>query len=259
MKNSISAITVDGKPLAEYIAKTQPKRIHNKTFTNGISGGKSARGAVIYDAGQKAQKVRVRGEIFSWKEKAPYVASGFSILGGVELSVDEKEVRCHECGEWRECLTAHIRIHRMRAREYRIRHGINMASSLNAPSYMASRPKFPSHRRWVKGQRPPQLSTESALLRAQVLSERKLVIGRARAESQNLYSLCEEQRLKTIRSYAKQLGHTPSVKELNAFVHDNGTRPISQGALTQFFGYPLKSIMLRAGLTPRKYGINQYS
>jgi hypothetical protein len=74
--------------------------------------------------------VRVRGVIQIYDEKG-YEPSGESIKGALELSDDQEQLKCHECGDWFENLAKHVMHgHDMRVAEYKRLHGLKKTSAL---------------------------------------------------------------------------------------------------------------------------------
>jgi hypothetical protein len=75
--------------------------------------------------------VLMRGVVYAYAHKAPYVKSGQSVHGAVEVDLATNFMRCHECGSWWRGLGQHIHhAHNMTARQYKINHGLRMATSL---------------------------------------------------------------------------------------------------------------------------------
>ena len=81
------------------------------------------------------RKVMIRGQVFSYKEKAPFVPSGVSVFGAVEYDFAKDRLRCHECGEWFAGLSAHISFrHTLTLREYKVKHGLRLVTKLVSES-----------------------------------------------------------------------------------------------------------------------------
>lgn len=78
-----------------------------------------------------ATHVLIGGMIFPWKNKAPYVASGRSILGGLEYNLVHDTVRCHICGKWFDTLNSHLRKDEgIELATYRATYGLTCATTL---------------------------------------------------------------------------------------------------------------------------------
>lgn len=150
------------------------------------------------------EKVLIRGKVFLYKAKAPFVPSGVSIYGALEYDEAEEKVRCHECGDWLLALSVHISTkHKMHPRAYRARHGLRVQTSLSAPSAFATQ----------RQQRP-----STPLLEAGKRSLRS--IGRPRperyqhAERINENNTCQAQILARLEALAERLGRTPKCSEI---------------------------------------------
>lgn len=79
----------------------------------------------------REEQVLIRGKVFLYKQKAPFVPSGKSVLGALEYREADDKVRCHECGEWKIALGQHLhKEHGVTAAEYKERHGLRQQSAL---------------------------------------------------------------------------------------------------------------------------------
>lgn len=76
--------------------------------------------------------VMIRGQVFRWEEKAPFVESGESVLGAVEVNPETRESKCHECGGWFKKIGSHLSgmADHPGAREYKTRHGLRLGSGV---------------------------------------------------------------------------------------------------------------------------------
>jgi len=84
------------------------------------------------------EQVLIRGKVFLYRQKAPFVPSGASVHGALEYNGESDELRCHECGGWYRMLATHIvKAHRIRAAEYRKRHGLRRLCALCGPKMIA--------------------------------------------------------------------------------------------------------------------------
>jgi hypothetical protein len=80
-----------------------------------------------------AEQVLIRGKVFLYKQKAPFVPSGKSVLGALEYDEATDRVRCHECGEWFGSVGQHARrAHMLSPKDYNARHGLRLGASLCA-------------------------------------------------------------------------------------------------------------------------------
>jgi hypothetical protein len=79
--------------------------------------------------------VIMRGQVFRWEEKEPFVSSGKSILGALEYDRDADALRCHVCGGWYRRLGNHIanREDHPDTQAYRLEHGIRRTTGLWSP------------------------------------------------------------------------------------------------------------------------------
>lgn len=190
-----------------------------------------------YD-GQSSRQVRIGCEIFLYREKAPFVASGESVCGALEYDAIGDLVRCHECGQWRSHLGLHVwRSHHMTAREYKIRHGLNVGSALCNERI---RSKLIAHKN------TPKMIANCKRIARRVGDSRpqgnRPVFGGSH-ELRNRNGMCQKQILKRIGDLAHRLGCTPTSKELIA----NGLNPSS---IEHIFGYRMREVIVLAGLMP---------
>lgn len=83
--------------------------------------------------------VIIRGQVFRWEEKAPFVSSGKSVHGAIEYDREAEKVKCHECGEWFRKIGIHIKnSHPISSvPNYKSKHGIRRCSSLSTPDLRA--------------------------------------------------------------------------------------------------------------------------
>lgn len=153
-----------------------------------------------------ADYVIIRGQVFRWEEKAPFVLSGKSVEGAIEYDRTNEKIKCHECGRWFASLAGHIRIHDG-VKAYKLKHGIRVTSALHAPKIRKKshiqnmdvvRAAKKCNRKW-NGQRGMNYSSG--------------------AERRNEKGHCPIQIPTAIQEKAVELGHTPSMLEfLSGFV-----------------------------------------
>ena len=156
------------------------------------------------------QFVRINGKTLLYKQKAPFVASGMSIQGGIEYDAEEDKLRCHECGEWFKSLGPHIwQAHGISGRDYKSKHALMMGSSLVNENMrlIASRTMAAMN----------SADPEACRKRISNLLNRGRGsrVHRLRAELRNERRTCPAQLLADIRKLASKLGHTPSQTELS--------------------------------------------
>jgi ROS/MUCR transcriptional regulator protein len=189
------------------------------------------------------RKVIIRGHVFDYEEKAPFVVSGQSLLGAVEYDPVQEKVKCHECGGWfRYVAGTHLRFtHKLASLAYKLRHGINVKSPICAPSFSAIRGK----------QHKPTAEQTAVLVEAGRLHKRLYgnnLTNRVghNYERANATNRCQAQTLFRIQLLAADLGHTPSSDEMCAVGLD-------QPLLVRNFGNRRKAVEI-AGLEPRPTG-----
>lgn len=214
----------------------------------------------------EATHVLIRGELFPFAAKAPFVTSGKSILGAAEYrEVDGKqcgEFKCHECGAWCPDLGNHVRFshrnfnkHRpLTMREYKIRHGLALSRCVVHPE---KKRKIPANGKHLLGRR--RSTYEISKCReayAEILTARSgLGIGMTHSpETSNLRGLCCAQRRVQLVNLWRELGRTPTKEELRNFSDSHGRHPLDPTQLKKVFGKPLRSILLELNMLPRGKG-----
>jgi hypothetical protein len=154
-----------------------------------------------------------------------------SLRGALEYDQENDLVKCHECGLFFKALAPHARqIHRMRAREYKIAHGLRIRSALIAESTRRLYSKA-SIRKCVGG---PQ--AQMAALRALNTSPNRSKKTRSRIiETDNSKRMCDAQILQRLRDATKQLGRPPTLRELSEFHFSVSTLARHFGSLRRLF------------------------
>ena len=183
-----------------------------------------------------SEHVIIRGHVFRYEEKAPFVPSGQSVLGALEYNQDTDETKCHECGEWFHSLGHHVTYSHMPLDEYKRRHGLRKSSALCGLRIRGA------HRDAAKKLTVPGVG---------ILSPSRLRHGRPKAKSQewaNENSRCCAQLLFRIQVIAATVGHTPNRAELR----DAG---ICHTSIANKFGSLTRAMKL-AGLEPNGLGGN---
>lgn len=142
-----------------------------------------------------ATHVLIRGHVFTYAEKAPFVASGVSVLGALEYDEATDKTKCHECGAWFGGMGTHIRAHGLKRAEYNQRHGLCRASALGG---LGVRDK---HRKAVSSRSTNALHSARSSARPR---------GSSRSmEEANEKARCAAQLLYRLQILAAQKGHTP--------------------------------------------------
>lgn len=195
--------------------------------------------------------IRIGADVMLAREKAPYVASGKSYQGVLELDLERDLVRCHECGEWHPHLAPHIwQRHGMTARAYKAKHGINQNSALCNERIRQA---------LVRHAASPQ-SMEAAYRGIDKMngshgmkpSERMPRPRGPHLESRNRKGLCREQILVRLRQMAEKLGRTPKSAELvEAGIHPR--------TVEYMFSLKMAEVIRLAGLRPRNVKRTQYT
>lgn len=111
-------------------------------------------------ANVEATHVLIRGMVFPWAAKAPYVASGRSVLGALEYNLEKDLVRCHVCGLWFTRLYLHLeKAEGMSPESYRSTYGLNQLTLLTGwkrqTSYKPKPPGFKGKQK-ARNDRPPK-------------------------------------------------------------------------------------------------------
>jgi hypothetical protein len=185
-------------------------------------------------------KVIIRRHVFDYADKAPFVASGESILGALEYDEPTDSIKCHECGVFvSQSLGEHLRWrHKMPAADYREAHGLATTSSLSTPSKRKAnaRKVTPAFRQASRKARA--LALDAGFTkgpRRHRLSERRNESGR-----------CQAQTLFRLQLLAADLGRTPTQLECEGA----GLLP---SRIKEYFG-GVGEAMEMAGLTPCRPG-----
>lgn len=88
---------------------------------------------VVRQVTDDKRKVLMAGQLFTFAERAPFLSSGESIGGAIEYDEEHDQLRCHECGKWFTDIGTHLRHrHDLSAREYKIKHGLLLKTSLRS-------------------------------------------------------------------------------------------------------------------------------
>ena len=147
--------------------------------------------------------VIIRGHVFPYEEKQPFVVSGMSVLGALEYNESDDTTKCHECGEWSHGLGWHLRSHGIKPREYKAKHGIRQSSALAGLRIRKTHFEL-AKRLTIQGK--GILSTKTRHPRPIAKS----------AEWHNQNSRCNAQLLFRLQVVAATVGHTPNRADLRA-------------------------------------------
>lgn len=172
-------------------------------------------------------KVIIRGHVFDYSDKAPFVASGRSVLGAIEYDEEKDKRRCHECGEWFGNVGHHLRHHGIKAYAYRQAHGLARATSLASRASSARCGNAVS------------LANLSRSGKTGYQQNRRVTDGQ-----RNMNNTCRAQLLFRIQTLAAQIGHTPTKEELRA-------EKIWPQVLAKRFG-SVRDAVLLVGLEPNE-------
>ena len=188
-------------------------------------------------------KIRIGGEIFLYRAKAPFVASGVSILGALEYDEGEDKVRCHECGAWHAALGGHVwSRHAMTAQEYKDKHGLNRSSALCSE---AIRVKLVNHGRASAAVQAGAIAGLRAIGPGRRHEHPYCSRGRVMNERRNKLGSCKAQLLEKLAVLGRRVGRTPSREEMCAA----GIYPQS---IEFAFGMKLREIMPLTGMLPQR-------
>jgi hypothetical protein len=201
------------------------------------------------------RKVLIRGHVFDYAEKAPFVQSCSSVLGALEYDEATDKVRCHECGSWFHSITnLHLQwIHGLSSVQYKSKHGLNSTTGLCSVS--SSRKIQKAESSGLRGNAEWRRKRTEKLVAASRSHKRdhgnNLTNRRVHAERANEIGRCQAQTLFRIQVLAAEKGRTPTKDELLAI----GIYP---SALVRTFG-SYAAALQQAGLKPRVAGTRKES
>lgn len=231
-------------------------------------------------APEPSPKVLINRKIFLYEAKAPFSPSGKSILGAIEYRPDSEEMRCHECGYWLKNLSGHLSLHGISARDYKLKHGLKVSTSLASASKCLAHSNLMRKR---NGMRNPIEAADRMRYLATLASGEKRYLGiKAAGESRrNARGACRLQTLEKIKTLSIVLGRTPSKKDLlshgvyekDVVFHFGSIREAQRiaGLTPNIAGYPgspkkftndflvgdLRNFLDRSGRIPRYVDINR--
>jgi hypothetical protein len=201
----------------------------------------------------EATHVIMGGIVFPWEAKAPYPASGRSILGGLEYNEERDCVKCHICGRWFRCLGRHLVAGEgIDTREYRDTYGLLLQTSLASPGL--------SKRRAIVLARNPKVhyftrldhhpSAQSAMTAASAARSKMLPRAVRCAENRNLRNLCQPQIRHRLSQLADSLGRVPTARELE------GSK-LATNTIELALGLKMSAVWKSLGWNPRRNGANR--
>jgi len=160
----------------------------------------------------RASHVIIRGHVFQYEEKAPFVPSGQSVLGALEYDETTDKVRCHECGTWIGGLGTHVKVHGISRKEYNRRHGMRTNAALS-------------------GLKTRQKHREAAIRNgnAERLQKSQRSCSRGKGslprsqESHNQNARCAAQLLFRVQNIAVRVGRTPTNSDMREAGIDHST------------------------------------
>lgn len=180
------------------------------------------------------------GYVTLYKYKEPFMPfeTGFGYQGVLLFDGETDKVQCHFCGDWFDYLPAHIRLHGLKAVEYKMEVGLRKNTALISEAHreklIANRTI--SLRNLIKGKKKTALEKKkiSATVKANATIR----------QQQNEKGTCPYQMLDRIQKVAEELGRVPTTDEFN------GVKTAEK-----LFGSWSEAVRL-AGYQPRKVGSN---
>jgi hypothetical protein len=184
----------------------------------------------------KATHVIIGGVVFPWAAKAPYVAAGKSILGGLEYNDEHDLIKCHVCGGWFVSVGKHLETDGINAAAYKRDFGLLKKTGLCTPSHS------------IQSARIGKRSGNVARLRNGKRPGRKAGnVSFGCAEERNLQNLCQAQIRHRVMELAIRLNGTPTQRDLTSV-------GIRQASIERAFAMNTTAFMRSLGLTPNRSG-----
>lgn len=190
-----------------------------------------------------APQVLINHQIFLYRDKAPFVPSGKSVLGALEYDAVEDKLKCHECGGWHRHIGAHAVLkHGIFSSDYKKKHGLRVTCSLigrrvkKALSQAGKRP--------ANANKLAQSNVRTRLKKGQS-ARTKTGLDH---EKRNIRGSCQAQMKESISRLAAHLGRTPTADEAQ-------TAGINVSSAVKVFRMPWREIILSLGLVPRNAGM----
>lgn len=163
-----------------------------------------------YDTGH-TEHVLIRGAVYRYTEKAPFVRSGVSVCGAIEYDAATDFLRCHECGEFFENLGVHIGHHEMGQDEYREKHGLNARTPLANYRLRQIRSVACTARRQYEKARQHLFKKGNGSTGGRT-GQKKMML-----ELLNARGNCKAQIVEKLKEAAAELGRRPKERELVEF------------------------------------------
>lgn len=242
LKDNLSGVTVDGIPAVEYIAKTQPKRVRNKAFTNGISRNLNL---PEKDEPDFTQWVLINGVQYLRAAKEPFEKSGYGLKGAILYDPDSGKIKCNERSEWCVSYGSHragkkqSKLQHPTAMQYRELHGLSASTPLAGLKY----------RRQVSEQSIARNSAANLNIKetAKAIRIRSPRKPRARTiEWLNAKSDCPLQLPERMKMLVANLGRVPTYAEMSS-------AKMSPRTISYIFG-SMDKFLVSCGLQPRPRG-----
>jgi hypothetical protein len=207
-----------------------------------------------------AEQVLIRGKVFLYKQKAPFVPSGKSVRGALEYDEETDKVRCHECGRWFQHLGLHIAgAHPgITLDAYRERHRLKSTAPLCGVRASAVLHERASAVALVRGSRAarvlnsPDVQAKAANSRRERIADRKGkgLPGLEFYEERNENGTCHAQILNDIKTLADRLGRAPTQREMLTF-----ERPMHANSICLAFNVKtIADVFSLVGLVANKPG-----
>jgi hypothetical protein len=158
---------------------------------------------------QKAHgSVIIRGHVFTWAEKQPFVASGKSVLGAMEYNTADDTTKCHECGEWFRFLGSRIhRNHGIGRAEYNATHGLSRNTAISGLGLRAKRRDVQ-----IREAKQGRGTSDKRFIAGRASGKGKVkgrTFGPHPVEVQNKANRCAAQLLYQVQRLAATIGRTP--------------------------------------------------
>lgn len=147
------------------------------------------------------RRVAICNIVFRYEDKEPYVLSGKSLLGAIEVAPNG-HMKCHECGCFHENLGRHVAgSHHLLADSYRKAHGLRRTTRLSLKKQVHVRVSPLDH---------------NHILRPENRKKALPFLEYTRHELRNLHGRCEAQIKDTVQKLAGELGRAPTKVEFAA-------------------------------------------
>ncbi len=194
-----------------------------------------------------SRKVMIRGVVFNFSDKSPFVSSGVSVFAAIEYDQQKDRLRCHECGCWFASLANHIAsgAHDLSVRQYKIKHGLNLQTSLVSKEGSSARSRSSIARK-------AGIISHTRNANPSAFNNNKKY-PRSRNELKNEISHCPAQLSLKILTLARNLGRTPTTEEMKNIGIALST------ILRSFKVLSLREAMSLLGLEPRNPGMRPAS